>query len=44
MQAFLIFLPGLGHGGQLERGEQGLGADIVGHDLVGGDGDVDAVA
>ena len=43
VQAFLVLLPRLGHGGQLERRKQGMGADIVGHDLVGGNGDVDAV-
>ena len=43
MQTFLILLPRLGHGGQLERREQGVGANIVGHDLIGGDGDIDAI-
>ena len=42
MQAFLIFLPSLRHGGQLQRRQQGMGTNVVGHDLIGRNGDIDA--
>ena len=44
MQTLLILLPGLWHGGQLKRGEQGLSTYIVGHDLIRRNGNVDAIA
>lgn len=44
VEPLLIFFVRLRHGGELERREGGERADVVRGDLIGGDGDVDAVA
>ena len=44
VEALLVFLVSLGHGGQLEGGEGSEATEAVSGDLVGGDGDADLVA